>query len=132
CSFEGKSIPKATTYDRVLVAVGRAPNGGRLDARKAGAQVSERGFIAVDAQMRSSVPHIFAVGALVGPAMRAHKATHEVHVAAEVAAGLEREWVSWVMPSVADADPEVAWAGVTENDAKAKGLEVEAAKFPWA
>ena len=132
CSFEGKSIPKATTYDRVLVAVGRAPNGGKLDAGKAGVQVSERGFIAVDAQMRSNVPHIFAIGDLVGQPMLAHKATHEGHVAAEVAAGLKREWVARVIPSVAYTDPEIAWVGVTENEAKAKGLEVEAAKFPWA
>ncbi len=132
CSFEGKSLPKATTYDRVLVAVGRAPNGGKLDAGKAGVQVSERGFIAVDAQMRSNVPHIFAIGDLVGQPMLAHKATHEGHVAAEVAAGLKREWVARVIPSVAYTDPEIAWVGVTENEAKAKGLEVEAAKFPWA
>ncbi len=132
CSFEGKSIPKATTYDRVLVAVGRAPNGGKLDAGKAGVQVSERGFIAVDAQMRSNVPHIFAIGDLVGQPMLAHKATHEGHVAAEVAAGLKREWVARVIPSVAYTDPEIAWVGVTENEAKAKGLEVEAVKFPWA
>src|SRR5690606_16786815 len=132
CSFEGKSIPKATTYDRVLVAVGRAPNGGKLDAGKAGVQVSERGFIAVDAQMRSNVPHIFAIGDLVGQPMLAHKATHEGHVAAEVAAGLKREWVARVIPSVAYTDPELAWVGVTEDEAKDKGLEVEAAKFPWA
>ena len=132
CSFEGESLPEASVYDRVLVAVGRAPNGGNLDAEKAGVQVSDRGFIAVDAQMRSNVPHVFAIGDLVGQPMLAHKATHEGHVAAEVAAGLKREWVARVIPSVAYTDPEIAWVGVTETEAKAKGVAVEVAKFPWA
>jgi dihydrolipoamide dehydrogenase len=132
CTFEGASIPASSSYDRVLVAVGRAPNGGKLDAQKAGVQVSERGFIAVDAQMRTNVPHIFAIGDLVGQPMLAHKATHEAHLAAEVAAGLKREWTARVIPSVAYTDPEIAWVGVTETEAKAKGLAVEVGKFPWA
>ncbi len=132
CTFEGASVPDATTYDRVLVAVGRAPNGGKLDAQKAGVAVGERGFIAVDAQMRTNVPHIFAIGDLVGQPMLAHKATHEAHLAAEVAAGLKREWTARVIPSVAYTDPEIAWVGVTEAEARAKGLEVEVGRFPWA
>jgi dihydrolipoamide dehydrogenase len=132
CSFEGASIPATTTFDRVLVAVGRAPNGGRLDADKAGVEVSERGFIAVDAQMRSNVPHVLAIGDVIGQPMLAHKATHEGHLAAEVAAGHKREWVARVIPSVAYTDPEIAWVGVTENEAKAKGLAVGIGKFPWA
>jgi dihydrolipoamide dehydrogenase len=132
CGFEGESIPETKTFDRVLVAVGRAPNGGKLDAGKAGVEVGERGFIKVDAQMRTNVPHIFAIGDLVGQPMLAHKATHEGHVAAEVAAGQKREWVARVIPSVAYTDPEIAWVGVTETEAKAKGIAVEVAKFPWA
>jgi dihydrolipoamide dehydrogenase len=112
--------------------VGRAPNGGKLDAGKAGVEVGERGFIAVDAQMRTNVPHIFAIGDLVGQPMLAHKATHEGHLAAEVAAGRKREWVARVIPSVAYTDPEIAWVGITETEAKAKGIEVGVAKFPWA
>ena len=132
CTYEGASIPATTTFDRVLVAVGRAPNGGKLDADKAGVQVGERGFIAVDRQMRSNVPHIFAIGDLVGQPMLAHKATHEGRLAAEVAAGQKREWVARVIPSVAYTDPEIAWVGVTESEAKAKGLSVGVGKFPWA
>ncbi len=131
CTFEGASVPAANTYDRVLVAVGRAPNGGKLDAQKAGVAVDERGFIAVDAQMRTNVPHIFAIGDLVGQPMLAHKATHEAHLAAEVAAGHKREWTARVIPSVAYTDPEIAWVGVTEAEAKAKGLAIEVGKFPW-
>ncbi len=119
-------------FDRVLVAVGRTPNGGRLDAEKAGVIVSDRGFIAVDRQMRTNVPHIFAIGDLVGQPMLAHKATHEGKLAAEVAAGEKKEWVARVVPSVAYTDPEVAWVGVTETEAKAKGLKVGVGKFPWA
>ena len=130
--FEGESIPAGTLYDRVLVSVGRAPNGGKLDADKAGVAVSERGFIAVDAQMRTNVPHIFAIGDLVGQPMLAHKATHEGKLAAEVAAGEKKEWVARVIPSVAYTDPEIAWVGVTETEAKAKGLKVGVGKFPWA
>ncbi|WP_183961883.1 dihydrolipoyl dehydrogenase [Chiayiivirga flava] len=120
------------TWDRVLVAVGRAPNGGKIGADKAGVVVSDRGFIAVDRQMRTNVPHIFAIGDLVGQPMLAHKATHEGKLAAEVAAGEKKEWVARVIPSVAYTDPEIAWVGVTETEAKAKGLHVGVGKFPWA
>ncbi|MDR7194763.1 dihydrolipoyl dehydrogenase [Luteimonas terrae] len=130
--FEGESIPETKTFDRVLVAVGRTPNGGKLAADKAGVRVSERGFIAVDAQMRTNVPHIFAIGDLVGQPMLAHKATHEGKLAAEVAAGEKKEWVARVIPSVAYTDPEIAWVGITETEAKAKGLKVGVGKFPWA
>ncbi|MDB6162922.1 MAG: lpdA, partial [Xanthomonadaceae bacterium] len=132
CTFEGASIPSVTLFDRVLVAVGRAPNGGRIDAGKAGVQVNDRGYIAVDRQMRSNVPHIFAIGDLIGQPMLAHKATHEGRLAAEVAAGEKREWVARVIPSVAYTDPEIAWVGVTETEAKAKGVDVGVGKFPWA
>ncbi len=131
-SFEGDSVPAETKYDRVLVSVGRAPNGGKLGADKAGVAVTERGFIPVDRQMRTNVPHIFAIGDLVGQPMLAHKATHEGKLAAEVAAGHKKEWVARVIPSVAYTDPEIAWVGVTETEAKAKGLAVGVAKFPWA
>jgi dihydrolipoamide dehydrogenase len=131
-SFEGASVPANAKYDRVLVSVGRAPNGGKLGADKAGVAVTERGFIPVDKQMRTNVPHIFAIGDLVGQPMLAHKATHEGKLAAEVAAGHKKEWVARVIPSVAYTDPEIAWVGVTETEAKAKGLAVGVAKFPWA
>ncbi|KRD31937.1 dihydrolipoamide dehydrogenase [Lysobacter sp. Root916] len=135
-SFEpavaGGSAPEAQLFDRVLVAVGRAPNGGKLDADKAGVQVTERGFIPVDRQMRTNVPHIFAIGDLVGNPMLAHKATHEGKLAAEVAAGEKKEWVARAIPSVAYTDPEIAWVGVTETEAKAKGLKIGVGKFPWA
>ncbi|WP_447945603.1 dihydrolipoyl dehydrogenase [Stenotrophomonas indicatrix] len=120
------------TFDRVLVAVGRSPNGKKIDAEKAGVQVTERGFIPVDRQMRTNVPHIFAIGDIVGNPMLAHKATHEGKLAAEVAAGHKKEWVARVIPSVAYTNPEIAWVGVTETEAKAKGLKVGVAKFPWA
>ncbi|HZH42690.1 MAG TPA: dihydrolipoyl dehydrogenase [Lysobacter sp.] len=132
CTFDGASIPDAKLFDRVLVAVGRTPNGGRLDAQNAGVNVTERGFIPVDRQMRTNVPHIFAIGDLVGNPMLAHKATHEGKLAAEVAAGEKREWIARVIPSVAYTDPEIAWVGVTETEAKAKGLNVGVGKFPWA
>jgi dihydrolipoamide dehydrogenase len=132
CSFEGASIPATTLFDRVLVAVGRSANGGKLAADKAGVHVGERGLIAVDAQMRTNVPHIFAIGDLVGQPMLAHKATHEARLAAEVAAGEKKEWVARVIPSVAYTDPEIAWVGVTETEAKAKGLKGGVGKFPWA
>jgi len=132
CRFEGADVPKANVFDRVLVAVGRVPNGGRLDVGKAGVQVDGRGFIAVDRQMRTNVAHIFAIGDLVGQPMLAHKATHEGRLAAEVAAGEKREWIARVIPSVAYTDPEIAWVGVTESEAKAKGLKVGVGKFPWA
>jgi len=132
CKFEGASEPEAKVFDRVLVAVGRAPNGGKIDAAKAGVEVTDRGFIPVDRQMRTTAPHIFAIGDLVGNPMLAHKATHEGKLAAEVAAGEKKEWVARVIPSVAYTDPEIAWVGVTENEAKEKGLKVGVGKFPWA
>jgi dihydrolipoamide dehydrogenase len=130
--FEGESIPANTKYDRVLVAVGRSPNGKKIAAENAGGKVSERGVIDVDKQMRTNVPHIFAIGDIVGQPMLAHKATHEAKLAAEVAAGQKREWVARVIPSVAYTDPEVAWVGLTETEAKKAGVAVETAKFPWA
>ncbi|MEQ7419181.1 dihydrolipoyl dehydrogenase [Xanthomonas campestris pv. campestris] len=123
---------QATAFDRVLVAVGRSPNGKKIGADKAGVTVTERGFIPVDRQMRTNVPHIFAIGDIVGNPMLAHKATHEGKLAAEVAAGEKKEWVARVIPSVAYTNPEIAWVGVTETEAKAKGLKVGVAKFPWA
>ncbi|MES2671871.1 MAG: dihydrolipoyl dehydrogenase [Pseudomonadota bacterium] len=132
CGFDGASIPANDTYDRVLVAVGRTPNGNKLDAGKAGVAVTERGFINVDRQMRTNVPHIFAIGDIIGQPMLAHKATHEGKLAAEVAAGEKKEWVARVIPSVAYTDPEIAWVGITETEAKAKGLKVGVGKFPWA
>lgn len=129
---EGGKAPEPETFDRVLVAVGRSPNGGKIGAAKAGVEVGERGFIAVDRQMRTNVPHIFAIGDLVGNPMLAHKASHEGRLAAEVAAGEKKEWVARVIPSVAYTDPEIAWVGVTETEAKAKGLKVGVGKFPWA
>ncbi len=131
--FEGANAPKDTQkYDRVLVSIGRRPNGKNIGADKAGVLVDERGFIAVDKQMRTNVPHIFAIGDIVGQPMLAHKATHEAKVAAEVIAGHKVEFVASVIPSVAYTDPEIAWAGVTETEAKAKGMEIEKASFPWA
>src|SRR5690606_30373223 len=129
---EGGKAPQAQLFDRVLVAVGRAPNGGKLQADAAGVEVTERGFIPVDRQVRTTAAHIFAIGDLVGNPMLAHKATHEAKLAAEVAAGEKKEWVARVIPSVAYTDPEIAWVGVTENEAKARGLKVGVGKFPWA
>jgi len=120
------------TYDHVLVAVGRSPNGSRLAAERAGVQVDARGFIATDQQMRTNVPHIFAIGDIVGQPMLAHKATHEAKVAAEVAAGMKSCFDARVIPSVAYTDPEVAWVGLTETAAKAENIEFEKAVFPWA
>ncbi|WP_133477729.1 dihydrolipoyl dehydrogenase [Cognatilysobacter segetis] len=131
-TFEGAKAPEPQTYDRILVAVGRSPNGAKIGAEAAGVQVTDRGFIPVDRQMRTNVPHIFAIGDVVGNPMLAHKATHEGKLAAEVAAGEKREWVARVIPSVAYTDPEIAWVGVTEAEAKAKGLKVGVGKFPWA
>lgn len=133
--FEGANgapTPEAGTYDRVLVAVGRSPNGGKLAADKAGIVVDERGFIKVDNQMRTNVSHIFAIGDLVGQPMLAHKAVHEGHVAAEVAAGHKRVFDPLQIPSVAYTDPEVAWAGLTEEQCKASGRKFTKATFPWA
>jgi dihydrolipoamide dehydrogenase len=131
--FEGEQAPAgAEVYDLVLVAVGRSPNGRKIGADKAGIVVNERGFIGVDTQMRTNVGHIFAIGDIVGQPMLAHKATHEGHVAAEAAAGRKSHFDARVIPSVAYTDPEVAWVGITEEDAAAKGLRIEKALFPWA
>ncbi|MBC8118045.1 MAG: dihydrolipoyl dehydrogenase [Burkholderiaceae bacterium] len=132
-TFEGKGAPaEPQLYDLVLVSVGRAPNGKVIGADKAGVNVTERGFIETDKQMRTNVPHIFAIGDIVGNPMLAHKATHEGHVAAEVAAGLKSHFDARVIPSVAYTDPEIAWVGVTEDEAKAQGIKVKVGKFPWA
>ena len=120
------------TFDRVLVAVGRSPNGRKLTAEAAGVAVSDRGFIAVDKQQRTNVAHIFAIGDIVGNPMLAHKATHEAKVAAEVASGKKTEFVARVIPSVAYTDPEIAWVGVTEQEAKARGLKYGKGVFPYA
>lgn len=130
-SYEGESIPETTLFDRVLVAVGRSPNGNKIGADKAGVAVTDRGFINVDTQMRTNVKHIYAIGDLVGQPMLAHKATHEARVAAEVVAGMKSYFDARVIPSVAFTDPEVAWVGVTEREAKEKGLKVGVGKFPW-
>jgi dihydrolipoamide dehydrogenase len=130
--YEGDSIPETTLFDRVLVSVGRSPNGGKIGADKAGVAVTDRGFINVDTQMRTNVPHIFAIGDLVGQPMLAHKATHEAKVAAEVVAGHKSHFDARVIPSVAYTDPEIAWVGVTEREAKEKGLKIGTGKFPWA
>ena len=131
-TFDGESIPETKLFDRVLVSVGRSPNGGKVGADKAGVEVTDRGFIPVDRQMRTNVPHIFAIGDLVGQPMLAHKATHEAKVAAEVAAGQKSFFDARVIPSVAYTDPEIAWVGVTEREAKEKGLKIGVGKFPWA
>ena len=128
---EGENTTKAD-FDRVLVAVGRTPNGKKIDAEKAGVNVDERGFIAANAQMQTNVPHIFAIGDIVGQPMLAHKATHEGKVAAEVCAGLKSGFDARVIPSVAYTDPEVAWVGLTETEARADGVKYEVGKFPWA
>ena len=135
-SFEaveaGAVAPEPQIYDLVLVAVGRSPNGKKLDAHKAGVALTDRGFIEADGQMRTNVPHIFAIGDLVGQPMLAHKAVHEGHVAAEAAAGHKAWFDAKVIPSVAYTDPEVAWVGITEDEAKAKGIKLEKGLFPWA
>ena len=140
-TFEGEKAPaEAQVYDLVLQAVGRSPNGGKIGADNAGVAVSDRGFINVDAQMRTNVPHIFAIGDLVGQPMLAHKAVHEAHVAAEVAAGdLQNDeklkataFDPMQIPSVAYTDPEVAWAGKTEEQCKAEGIKIDKGVFPWA
>jgi dihydrolipoamide dehydrogenase len=131
-SFEGKNAPdKPQTYDRVLVAVGRRPNGEAIDAAAAGVKV-ERGFVPVDRQQRTNVRHIFAIGDIVGQPMLAHKATHEGKVAAEVASGEKSAFDARVIPSVAYTDPEVAWVGLTEDQAKVQGVAYEKGVFPWA
>ncbi len=137
-SFEGQGVedghaPKETQiYDRVLVSIGRKPNGNDIGAELAGVAADERGFIAVDKQMRTNVNHIFAIGDIVGQPMLAHKATHEGKVAAEVIAGHKVEFVASVIPNVAYTDPEIAWVGMTETEAKAKSIEIDKASFPWA
>jgi len=131
-NFEGEGAPAEARFDRLLIAVGRRPNGSLLDADKAGVMVDERGFIKVDHQMRTNQAHIFAIGDVVGNPMLAHKATHEGKVAAEVAAGHKAAFDARVIPSVAYTDPEIAWVGVTETDALARGIEIEKAVFPWA
>ncbi|MCB1785798.1 MAG: dihydrolipoyl dehydrogenase [Gammaproteobacteria bacterium] len=131
-TFEGDKAPAAKLYDRVLVAVGRTPNGKLINAEAAGVNVDERGFIPTDAHMRTNVPHIYAIGDVVGNPMLAHKATHEAKVAAEVIAGLPALFDPMTIPSVAYTDPEVAWMGLTETEAKDKGIAVEKGVFPWA
>jgi len=131
-TFEGDKAPSVGVYDRVLVAIGRRANGDTLDAEKAGVHVDERGIIEVDKQMRTNVPHIFAIGDLAGGPMLAHKATHEAKVAAEVAFGEKSYFDARTIPSVAYTDPEVAWVGLTETEAKEQGIEYEKAQFPWA
>ncbi|MEY2657996.1 MAG: Dihydrolipoyl dehydrogenase [Pseudomonadota bacterium] len=138
-TFEGEGAPPAQTYDLVLQAVGRSPNGKKIGAEKAGVAVTDRGFINVDIQMRTNVPHIFAIGDIVGQPMLAHKAVHEAHVAAEVIAGelqgkpelATAAFNARVIPSVAYTDPEVAWVGLTEDQAKAQGIKVKKGLFPW-
>jgi dihydrolipoamide dehydrogenase len=138
--FEGEGAPEPQLYDLVLQAVGRVPNGKRIGAEKAGVEVGERGFIPVDIQMRTNVPHIFAIGDIVGQPMLAHKATHEGHVAAEVAAGVQlgddklkkTVFDARVIPSVAYTDPEVAWVGITEDEARTRGIKIRKGLFPWS
>lgn len=131
-SFEGEHAPaEPQVYDLVLSAVGRTPNGKKLAAENAGVAVGDRGFIEVDSQMRTNVPHIFAIGDIVGQPMLAHKAVHEAHVAAEAAAGQKRHFDARVIPAVAYTDPEVAWVGISEDEAKAKGVTLGKAVFPW-
>jgi dihydrolipoamide dehydrogenase len=129
--FEGK-FKGREAFDRILVAVGRTPNGGRINAAAAGVEVDDKGFIAVNCQMQTNVPHIFAIGDVTGQPMLAHKATHEGKVAAEVCAGQKSAFDARVIPSVAYTDPEVAWVGLTETQAKAQGLKYGVGKFPWA
>jgi dihydrolipoamide dehydrogenase len=131
-TFEADGKSTDEVYDRVLVAVGRVPNGKLIDAAAAGITVDERGFVPVDRQMRTSVPHIFAIGDIVGQPMLAHKAMHEAKVAAEVAAGHKAFFDARVIPSVAYTDPEVAWVGVTETQAREQKLDITKGTFPWA
>ena len=130
--FEGPEAPSELLFDRVLVAVGRKPNGHNIDASKAGVKVDDHGFIATDKQMRTNVNHIYAIGDIVGQPMLAHKATHDGKIAAEVIAGEKVEFQALTIPSVAYTDPEIAWAGVTEDEAKEKNIAIEKSVFPWA
>jgi dihydrolipoamide dehydrogenase len=131
-SFAGEDAPEAETFDRILVAVGRRPNGAGIGAEAAGVAVDERGFIAVDRQMRTNVGHVFGIGDVVGEPMLAHKAAHEAKVAAEVIAGDDVRWDARSIPNVAYTDPEIAWTGLTETQARAEGIAYEKASFPWA
>ena len=131
-TFEGEQAPKPQLYDKVLMAVGRRPNGREINAEAAGLAVNERGFIPVDKQMRTNVPHIYAIGDIVGDPMLAHKAVHEGKVAAENIAGHKAFFEPMTIPSVAYTDPEIAWMGLTETQAKAQGIEYEKGSFPWA
>ncbi len=131
-TFEGDNAPQPQLYDRVLLAIGRRPNGREIGAEAAGVTVNERGFILVDKQMRSNVPHIYAIGDIVGDPMLAHKATHEGKVAAEVIAGHKASFDALTIPSVAYTDPEISWMGLTETQAKMQGIVYEKASFPWA
>ena len=132
-TFEGKNAPEGQVrYDKILVAVGRKPNGKLIDAEKAGVNVDERGFINVSNELRTNVNHIFAIGDVVGQPMLAHKAVHEAHVAAEVISGKKHVFDPRCIPSIAYTDPEMAWVGITEREAKEQGLNIEVANFPWA
>lgn len=131
-TFEGKKAPEPQIYDRVLMAVGRRPNGSNIDAENAGININERGFIPVDRQLRTNIPHIFGIGDIVGEPMLAHKATYEGKLAAEVIAGHKVAFDARTIPSVAYTDPEIAWMGLTENEAKKQGIVYEKASFPWA
>ena len=131
-TFEGAKVPGNNVFDRILVSTGRTPNGRKIAAEAAGVEVEENGFIPVDRQMRTNVPHIFAIGDIVGQPMLAHKATHEAKVAAEVCAGMKSAFEAMFIPSVAYTDPEVAWAGLTETQAKEQGIDYKVGKFPWA
>jgi len=131
-TFEGENAANPQVYDRVLLAVGRRPNGKEVDAQAAGVNVTDRGFIPADKFMRTNVPHIYAIGDIIGEPMLAHKASHEGKLAAEIIAGHKRAYDARTIASVAYTDPEVAWMGLTETQAKAQGTEIEKAVFPWA
>jgi dihydrolipoamide dehydrogenase len=131
-TFEGAKAPEPQVYGRVLVAVGRLPNGKQIGAEAAGVKVTDRGFVPVDKQMRTNVAHIFAIGDIAGQPMLAHKASHEGKVAAEVAAGHKSSFDARAIPSVAYTDPEIAWVGLTETEAKAKNVPFKKGAFPWA
>jgi dihydrolipoamide dehydrogenase len=131
-SFSGEEAPPSGLFDRVLVAVGRTPNGALVGAERAGVKVDERGFIPVDEKRRTNVPHIFAIGDITGPPLLAHKAVHEGKIAAEVIAGLPACYDPRAVPSVAYTDPEIAWMGLGEAEAEARGIAIETTRFPWA
>ena len=131
-TFEGKDAPEQAMFDKILVAVGRSPNGKLINAEAAGVMVTDHGFIETDGQMRTNVPHIFAIGDIVGQPMLAHKATHEGKVAAEVIAGQKSVFEPMTIPSVAYTDPEVAWMGMSEDEAKKQGIDYVKGAFPWA